>query len=108
MDLTHLTPAGLVLDIIGLLLLYVFRKAIIVTSNRPPRDSEGNDEDLWIEDHRLSDEEVRKHREKQRREHRIAFMGLGTVLLGFVLQIVGSVASNLQWRLDEPTMAHSK
>ena len=97
MYLIHLTPAGLVLDIIGFLLVYVFRKDIVETiSNRAPRDDEGKDGDWWVEHPGLSDEEVRKHREKQRRVDRIAFIALGTISVGFVFQIVGSVASNLQ------------
>ena len=76
---------------------YVFRKDIVETiSNRAPRDDEGKDGDWWVEHPGLSDEEVRKHREKQRRVDRIAFIALGTISVGFVFQIVGSVASNLQ------------
>ena len=79
------------------LLVYVFRKDIVETiSNRAPRDDEGKDGYWWVEHPGLSDEEVRKHREKQRRVDRIAFIALGTISVGFVFQIVGSVASNLQ------------
>ena len=77
--------------------MYLNRHAIVPTiSNRAPGNDEGKDEDLWVDHPGLRDEEVRKHREKQRREHRIALIGFGIVLAGFALQIVGWVASNLQ------------
>ena len=95
MYLVHLTSVGLVLDIIGFLLVLLNRRAIATISNRAPRDDEGKDEDYWLEDPGLSAEGARKTQEKQRREQCLLLIGVGTVVFGFVLQLIGSIVSNL-------------
>ena len=95
MHLIHLTSVGLVLDIVGFLLVYWYGRAIFATiTNRAPRKDEGKDGDCWLEVPGLSAEEARKIQEKQRREHCLLLTGVGTVLLGFILQLIGSIVSN--------------
>ena len=97
MHLVHLIPAGLALDIAGFLLVYLFRQGFVPTvSNRAPSNGEGKDGDYWVEVHGLSAKEAMQIQVKERRERCLALVGVGAVLLGFALQIIGSVAANLQ------------
>ena len=97
MYLVHLTSAGLALDIAGFLMVYLFRRGFVSTvSNRAPSNDEGKDGDYWVEAPGLSAKEAKQIQVKERRERCLVLMGVGAVLLGFVLQIIGSVAANLQ------------
>ena len=95
MYLVHLTSVGLVLDIIGFFMVYMNRRAIATISDRAPRDDEGKDGGFWVEVPGLSAEEARKTQEKQTREQCRLLIGVGTVGFGFVLQLIGSIVSNL-------------
>ena len=96
MSLISLTPTGLFLDIVGFILVYKYREGFApIISNRDLRNNEGKDGDYGITSPGLSDEEVRIIQEEDRRKRRLALTGLHIILIGFTLQIIGSIASSL-------------
>ena len=93
---SFLTPMGLFLDIVGFVLVYKYRVAFSpIISNRDLRNNEGKDGDYGIISPDLSDEEIRIIQEEYRRKRRLVLTGLAIILFGFILQIIGSIASSL-------------
>ena len=85
----YATPFGLFLDIIGVVLVIRYGHALFIrTGATPPRPDEGKDGDLYI-----------KHSGPDEGDHarRSFWAQVGVVLLvvGFVLQIIGSIAAIL-------------
>ena len=96
MYLMFLTPMGLFFDIVGFILVYKYRDAFFpIISNRDLRNNEGKDGDYGITLPDLSDEEIRIIQEKDRCKCRMALTGLVIIIFGFILQIIGSIASSL-------------
>ena len=85
--LLYTIPSGLTLDIVGFLLIIRYGHSLFMRSGSgPPDDSMGKDGDLYFQ-HEGPDE-------GQYRRRRVwAYVGVTTVIVGFGLQIVGSMAA---------------
>ena len=85
--LLYTIPLGLTLDIVGFLLIIRYGHSLFIRSGSgPPDDSIGKDGDLFLQ-HRGPD----KGQDRLRRFW--AYVGVATVIAGFGLQIVGSMAA---------------
>ncbi len=86
--LQYATPIGLGLDIVGFLMVIRYGHALFIRSGGRPDHSKGKDGDLWLGDGSNKGESE----DSQRRRFR-AKAGVGIVVFGFVMQIIGSLAS---------------
>ena len=85
--LLYTIPAGLTLDIVGVLLIIRHGHSLFMRSGSgPPDDSMGKDGDLYFQH-----EEPDGGQDRRRRAW--AYVGVTTVTAGFGLQIVGSMAA---------------
>ena len=85
--LLYTIPSGLTLDIIGFLLIIRYGHSLFMGSGSgPPDDSMGKDGDFYFR-HEGPD----KGQDSRRRIW--AYVGVTTVIVGFVLQIFGSMAA---------------
>lgn len=85
--LLYTIPSGLTLDIIGFLLIIRHGHSLFMRSgSSPPDDSMGKDGDVYFQ-HEGPDEG------QDSRRRVLAFLGVTTVIVGFGLQIVGSMAA---------------
>ena len=85
---TYATPLGLVLDIIGFGLVIWYGHALFLrVGSNPPSPSEGKGGDFYIQ--------VPGGDEQYLRQLKRAWLGVTLVILGFGLQILGTVVANL-------------
>ena len=83
--LLYTTPSGLILDIVGFLLVIRYGHSLFIRSGTgPPVDNIGKDGDLYLQRKGPSE-----GRDNGRRLW--AHVGVATVIIGFGLQIIGSL-----------------
>ena len=85
---TYATPLGLVLDIIGFVLVILNGHALFLrVGSGPPSPGDGKDGDMYIEAAGGDEQYIRQLKR--------AWVGVTLVILGFFLQILGTIVSNL-------------
>ena len=84
-----LVSVGLGIDIVGFLLIAISGHANLIVSNRPPDSKKWNDGDIWFTAGNGDDE--RETRYRILRFNKRVWIGTGLVVLGFLLQFLGSV-----------------
>ena len=85
--LLYTIPTGLTLDIVGFLLIIRYGHSLFMRSGSGPADdSMGKDGDLYFRHEGPDDGQDRRRRAW-------AYVGVTTVIIGFGLQIVGSMAA---------------
>ena len=87
-------PAGFVLDVVGFILLISYGHNLFIWfGENPPKPGEGNDTILHLEGPGLDSGQHRRLRQR-------ALMGAWAVVIGFALQLIGSIAVLLvEWEL---------
>ena len=84
--LEYLQPVGLLFDVVGFSLIFVFGHAVFIRLTLgEPRDDEGMDGHVAISTN--SPEAVSRNR----RFRRWAYMGAGLVIIGFTAQLAASI-----------------
>lgn len=84
--LEYLQPVGLFLDIIGFSLIFVFGHAVFIRLTLgEPKDNEGMDGHIAVPTD--SPEAVSRNR----RFRSWAYLGVGLVIIGFIVQLAASV-----------------
>lgn len=93
--MTHLVwavPTGLMLDVVGFALVIWYGHSLFLHIGPGPPDKEtGKDGDLYLGLSSASEEDLAG----DRRRLKLAYLGVATVLIGFVLQIIGSTVAIL-------------
>ena len=84
--LEYLQPVGLLLDVIGFSLIFVFGHAVFIRLTLgEPRDSEGMDGHIAIS----TNSPAAVSRNRKFRSY--AYLGVGLVMIGFIAQLAASV-----------------
>lgn len=83
--LNYATLVGLVLDVFGFLLIVRYGHSLFLRVGAgAPRENEGKDGDFFLE---IAGADDRGDRQRRRKAH----VGVATVVVGFSLQIVGTI-----------------
>ena len=88
--LLWLIPIGLLLDIVGFLVVIRYGHALFLRTGVGPPDPKWKDGDVYWQ---IADDDPVKVALWDARRRLKAHIGVGLVVLGFVMQIVGSVVS---------------
>ena len=89
--LLYATPLGLGLDIAGFVLVILYGHSLFLRSGvGPPKGNPGKDGDMYVAFGSGNSEQIERSGRSRRFK---AYVGAGLVILGFVLQIVGFLAS---------------
>ena len=84
-----LIPTGLLLDIVGFLMVVKYGHNLLIRVGGLPDDSIGKDGDEW----KVIDRSYKGESEESKRLRLKARVGVGIVVVGFGLQLIGSVAA---------------
>ena len=85
--LLYATPLGLLLDIAGVALLIIYGHSLFLRLV-PKLPDNPKDDTIYL----IGDSDAGKVQKDKRRRF-LAYFGIGTLLFGFTLQLVGSIAA---------------